>query len=60
MLFGVLVHASEANELDLTKLAGDLAAAHQEPTSSALVALYASADILAAIADAEIALETAA
>lgn len=60
MLFGVLVHAADPNPADLENLATRLASTHADPTSSCLVALYATGDVLAAIADAVVELETAA
>lgn len=59
-LFGVLVHAADANPADLENLATHLASVHVDPTSSCLVALYATGDVLATIADAVVELETAA
>lgn len=59
VLFGVLVHASDAKSADLNNLAQNLMKAHTKPTSSALVALYTSPESLVTIAGAEIELETA-
>lgn len=59
IIYGVLIHATDPNQADLRARASSLAQSVEEPTSMGLIAIYLKAELLAQVADASVALETA-